>query len=118
METNPQSTMILSNMVGTCSMAVGFLRSMIMYSLEGAERGIAEMMLRTIEGQVASAREYLNEVDPSDESNRYRAFVSENICSSLNFITTTDRAAVWKVDGGAYVEAHVFVSDSDVGGEE
>ena len=96
------------------AMTVGFLKSAILSEVfDPTERKIGETLLRSLEGQVSKCREFLASTQgDSDSRDAYLAAVGK-MAEHFDWITLPEGARVIESEGGAYVEALVWVSESE-----
>ena len=97
------------------AMTVGFLKSAILSDVfDPVERKIGETLLRSLEAQVSKCREYLaNSQGSSDTREAYLDAVGK-MAEHFDWIVVPEGARVLERDDGAYVEALVWVSQSEV----
>lgn len=97
------------------AMTVGFLKSAILADVfDPTERKIGETLLRSLEGQVAKCREYLaNSQGSAGRRDEYLSAVAR-MAEHFDWISVAEGAHVIESEGGAYVEALVWVSEEEV----
>lgn len=105
---------MLSKMLNTTTMAAGFMRTLIRFSTDIRETQMGEILVRSLEEQIDTAKEYLD--DPSKYATDSRPYLEYALKMSqeIEWILVPEHARVVKGDGGAYVETLVFVADSDI----
>jgi hypothetical protein len=114
MATERSPRLMLSDMSVACRMAVSFLKATVAYSQDKEEASMASLLLKTLEARVAESDAYLSNQQAYDERCEVYLEQAREIATQIEWIKLPDHGSVLVADGGAYVEAVLFISDEDV----
>lgn len=105
--------MHVQQLVSTCTMVQGLLRTSLMYVLDGEEAKLAGLLMNNLNERLMEAKEWLHQGDVIPKEIEYVQFV-QRMAHEMDWIVLPAVPKVQKVEDGAIVEAYVYVTEAEL----
>lgn len=105
---------LIRSMISTNQLVVALLQATMRHALKDDELALAKSLMNNLNSQVNGAKTYL-ESDTTDPNLQKYVDYARVACSSIDWMTIPSNPFVMQgVDGGALIEALVWVSDDEL----